>query len=161
MNALELAIEMEREGRQYYLDQAEINKDNELSKVFLLLADSEKEHEDLLRKRLNKEEYAFKEDQSFISIKSVFNGLKEYEASDIRKASQLDVYRLALDIEEKSIDHYQKMLEDATEDKDKELFKFLIKEEKQHMNLFDKLVEMLTRPDEWVESPEFGLREDY
>ena len=78
MNALELAIEMEREGRQYYLDQAEINKDNELSKVFLLLADSEKEHEDLLRKRLNKEEYAFKEDQSFISIKSVFNGLKEY-----------------------------------------------------------------------------------
>ena len=29
------------------------------------------------------------------------------------------------------------------------------------MNLFDKLVEMLTRPDEWVESPEFGLREDY
>lgn len=161
MNALELAIEMEREGRQYYLDQAEINKDNELIKVFLLLADSEKEHEDLLRKRLNKEEYAFKEDQSFISIKSVFNGLKEYEASDIRKASQLDVYRLALDIEEKSIDHYQKMLEDATEDKDKELFKFLIKEEKQHMNLFDKLVEMLTRPDEWVESPEFGLREDY
>ena len=161
MNALELAIEMEREGRQYYLDQAEINKDSELSKVFLLLADSEKEHEDLLRKRLNKEEYAFKEDQSFISIKSVFNGLKEYEASDIRKASQLDVYRLALDIEEKSIDHYQKMLEDATEDKDKELFKFLIKEEKQHMNLFDKLVEMLTRPDEWVESPEFGLREDY
>ena len=143
------------------MDQAEINKDNELSKVFLLLADSEKEHEDLLRKRLNKEEYAFKEDQSFISIKSVFNGLKEYEASDIRKASQLDVYRLALDIEEKSIDHYQKMLEDATEDKDKELFKFLIKEEKQHMNLFDKLVEMLTRPDEWVESPEFGLREDY
>lgn len=161
MNALELAIEMEREGRQYYLDQAEINKDSELSKVFLLLADSEKEHEDLLRKRLNKEEYAFKEDQSFISIKSVFNGLKEYEASDIRKASQLDVYRLALDIEEKSIDHYLKMLEDATEDKDKELFKFLIKEEKQHMNLFDKLVEMLTRPDEWVESPEFGLREDY
>lgn len=42
MNALELAIEMEREGRQYYLDQAEINKDNELSKVFYYLQTQKK-----------------------------------------------------------------------------------------------------------------------
>lgn len=50
MNKLEFAIRMENEGRQYYLEQALKNQDNALSKVFNILADSEKEHEELLKK---------------------------------------------------------------------------------------------------------------
>ncbi|TAH62816.1 MAG: rubrerythrin [Anaerolineaceae bacterium] len=161
MNTLEFAIQMEKEGRQYYLEQAEKNQDNALNKVFNILADSEKEHEELLLKRLNKEEYTLKEDDSLNDIKSVFHGLKDYEASAIRNTTQLDVYRLAVEIEEKSIDLYKDMLKDADNDNDKKLFEFLLKEENQHLILFDELVKMLTRPEEWVESAEFGLREDY
>lgn len=161
MNKLEFAINMEMEGRQYYLDQAKKNQDNPLNKIFIILADSEKEHEELLRRRLNKEEYTLKEDDSAKDLKTIFHGLKDYEASDIRNTTQLDVYRLAVDIEEKSIELYQSMLEEADNDKDKQLFEFLLKEEKQHLLLFDELVKMLTRPEEWVESAEFGLREDY
>lgn len=161
MNTLEFAIQMEIDGRKYYLEQAKKNQDNDLSKIFNLLADSEKEHEELLRKRLKNEEYTLKEDGSISKIKSVFHGLKDYEASDIRNTTQLDVYRLAVDIEEKSIELYQGMLKTADNDKDKELFEFLLKEENQHLALFDELVKMLTRPEEWVESAEFGLREDY
>lgn len=161
MNKLEFAINMEIEGRQYYLDQANKNKDNPLSKIFIILADSEKEHENLLRKRMNNEEYTLKEDESLKNVKSVFHNLKDYEASDIRSTTQLDVYRLAVDIEEKSIELYQDMLKESDNDKDKQLFEFLIKEENRHLVLFDELVKMLTRPEEWVESAEFGLREDY
>lgn len=161
MNKLEFAINMEIEGRQYYLDQANKNQDNPLSKIFIILADSEKEHEKLLRKKMNKEEYTLKEDDSLNNVKSVFHSLKDYEASDIRSTTQLDVYRLAVDIEEKSIELYQDMLKEANNDKDRQLFEFLIKEENQHLILFDELVKMLTRPEEWVESAEFGLREDY
>lgn len=39
---LELAIQLEIEGQKYYLEQANKNKDNELFKVFNLLADAEK-----------------------------------------------------------------------------------------------------------------------
>ncbi|NLL01106.1 MAG: ferritin family protein [Clostridiales bacterium] len=161
MNKLEFAINMEMEGRQYYLEQAEKNQDNPLNKIFIILADSEKEHEELLRRRLNNEEYTLKEDNSIKDVESVFQGLKDYEASDIRKTTQLDVYRLAVDIEEKSIELYQSMLKEAESDKDKQLFEFLLKEENKHLTLFDELVKMLTRPEEWVESAEFGLREDY
>lgn len=158
MSNLEFAIQMELEGQKYYLEQAEKNKNNSLEKVFIILADAEKEHADLLRKRLNKEDYSLKENPEF---KSVFHGLKDYKASDIRKTTQLDVYRLAVDIEEKSIELYERMLNEATDDKDKELFEFLLKEENQHLLMFEELQKMLTRPEEWVESPEFGLREDY
>lgn len=162
MRNLEFAIQMESEGRQYYLEQANKNQDNAaLNKVFNLLADSEKEHENLLRKRLNNEEYILDEDSSTSKIKTVFHGLKDYEASKIRSTTQLDVYRLAADIEEKSIGLYQEMLNEAEDDKDKKLFEFLLAEEKQHLILFEELVKMLTRPEEWVESAEFGLREDY
>lgn len=161
MKNLEFAIQMELEGKQYYLDQANKNQDNALSKVFILLADSEKEHAELLRKRLNNEEYTLKEDEILVTIKSVFKELVDYKASDIRSTTQLDVYRLAVDIEEKSIELYQEMLKDSDNDKDKELFEFLLKEENKHLILFDELVKMLTRPEEWVESAEFGLREDY
>jgi rubrerythrin len=161
MNTLEFAIQMEMEGRQYYLEQAEKNRDNALNKVFKILADSEKEHEELLRKRHNKEEYTLKEDESFKEIKSIFHELKDYEVNDFRSTTQLDVYRLAVDIEEKSIELYQEMLREAKNDKDKQLFEFLLKEENKHLILFDELVKMITRPEEWVEAAEFGLREDY
>lgn len=114
-----------------------------------------------LKKRLNNEEYSLNEDDSIKNIKSVFNGLKDFEASTIRSATQLDVYRLAVEIEEKSIDLYKDMLKASDNDKDKELFEFLLREERKHLTLFDELVKMLTRPEEWVESAEFGLREDY
>jgi len=48
MNTLDFAINMEQEGYKYYADQAELNKDNELQKVFQLLSKSEKEHATLL-----------------------------------------------------------------------------------------------------------------
>lgn len=159
-NTLELAIQLEIEGQKYYLEQAEKNKDNELGRIFILLADAEKEHEKLLRKRLNNEDYILSDDNNE-KIKTVFDGLKNFDTNNIIKATQLDVYRLAADIEEKSIKMYQDMLREADNDKDKELLEFLIKEENQHLVLFEEFVKMVSRPEEWVESAEFGLREDY
>lgn len=161
MNNLEFAIKMENEGRQYYLEQAYKNQNKALNKVFNILADSEKEHEELLLKRLNNEEYTLKEEVSIEEINSVFHELKDYESNTKINTTQLDVYRFAVDIEEKSIDLYKELLEEADNDSDKALFEFLLKQENQHLLLFDELVKMLNRPEEWVESPEFGLREDY
>jgi len=160
MNNLEFAIKMELDGQKYYLEQANKNKSNWLNRVFLLLAEAEMEHASLLRKRLNDEDYTLS-NTKISEIKSVFHGLKDYKASEIRETTQLDVYRLAVDIEEKSIKLYEDMLKEATNDNDKELFRFLIEEENQHLIMFDELVKMVNRPEEWVESAEFGLREDY
>ncbi len=161
MSTLEFAIQMEVEGQRYYKEQAKKNKDSEISRAFLLLAEAEKEHEQLLTKSLNKEEYILKSDNSLTNIKTVFQGLKDYKTDDYDSSIQLDVYRLAVEIEEKSVELYKELLENADNDKDKLLFEFLLKEENEHIILFDELVKLVNRPKEWVESPEFGLREDY
>ena len=53
------------------------------------------------------------------------------------------------------------MLEKATDEKDKEIFRFLIKEEENHYLILEDMASHMGRPEEWVESAEFGLREEY
>jgi len=89
----------------------------------------------------------------------VFKNLKNFHKEHTTK--QLDVYRLASSQEEKSIDLYNDMLSKSLDIKDKELFTFLISQEKEHLSLFEELVAMLMRPEEWVENAEFGEREEY
>jgi rubrerythrin len=159
MNTIDFAINMELEGQKYYSDLAELNKDNELNKVFLLLADSEKQHANLLKKYKKKE--AFNLEDHFIrpEFKSVFRDLKHFRKE--HSAKQLDAYRIACEQEEKSIKLYKDMKAKAENVLEEEIFDYLIRQEEEHLVLFEELVKMVTRPEEWVESAEFGIREDY
>jgi rubrerythrin len=55
----------------------------------------------------------------------------------------------------------QRNAADATDEKEKKIFKFLIEQEDSHYKVIEQLIEMVKRPDEWVESAEFGLRKEY
>lgn len=159
MNTIDFAINMELEGQKYYLDLAERNMDNELHKVFLLLADSEKQHASLLEKY--KKQEALNLNDRFIrpEFKSVFTDLKHFQKD--HSVKQLDAYRIACEQEEKSIELYKNMKFKAENELEEEIFDYLIRQEEEHLILFEELVKMVTRPEEWVESAEFGLREDY
>lgn len=158
MNILEFAINMELEGQNYYDEQARLNKDNGLFRVFSTLAEDEKNHAEILQNKKAGKDYTLT-DTKFSSIENVFGG-DDLKISDIKTSpEQLDLYRFALDKEEESIKLYKKLLSKA--DADKELFNFLIKEEENHHKIIENIVEMVSRPKEWVESAEFGVRDDY
>jgi rubrerythrin len=159
MNTIDFAISMELEGQKYYLDLAELNKDNELHKVFLLLADSEKQHAELLEKYKKNEALSLEGQFIQPEFKSVFKDLKQFRKE--HTAKQLDAYRIACEQEEKSIDLYKKMKTNANNVSEEQMYEYLICQEEEHLILFEELVKMVTRPEEWVESAEFGIREDY
>ena len=52
MNDLEFAIRMEVEGEQYYRQQAEIYQNTPLQALCILMAEEEKKHGQILRKKL-------------------------------------------------------------------------------------------------------------
>ncbi|MEN6624485.1 MAG: rubrerythrin, partial [Smithella sp.] len=60
-----------------------------------------------------------------------------------------------------SIDLYTKYLSEAEGAKEKELFEYLIGEERQHFAVLEELVSMLRHAEDWVENAEFGIREEY
>lgn len=160
MDTLAYAIKMEVDGEQYYRNQAEKNADNALGQVFEFLANAERKHADLLRERSEKSSVELKK-LAANEKDNLFNYLDDFKNDVTSIPKQLHVYQMALDIEKKSVALYTDMLEKADEGSDQTLLRFLIEQEKQHEQLFDTLVTLVQRPEEWVEDAEFGPREEY
>ncbi len=161
MNDLKFAIKMELDGEKYYREQAEINKGNSLHTVCLMLADDEKKHAKILSDRLNETASELTDSGILSKAKNVFAGLGDIKVEGKDRASQLDFYKFASEIEQQSIDLYSKYLTEAEGESEKELFQFLIQQEKQHFEILDNWVALLKNAEDWVENAEFGNREEY
>ena len=68
---------------------------------------------------------------------------------------------MALQMEKDSIELYQKFFKEAGDEQTKKLFGYLIRQEENHFEIFDNLITLVERPEEWVEDAEFGPREEY
>lgn len=161
MNSFEFAINMELDGEKYYIKQAKVNKDNSLNILFTMLAKDEWNHAKIFKNKLNELSYELKDNNTLSESKNVFKGIGDFKNEIKKIPNQLDLYRVALDKEKQSIELYKKFLSEATDDKEKKLFEYLIKQEGDHFAILEELVLLTNRSDEWVESAEFGLREEY
>jgi rubrerythrin len=161
MNDLKFAIKMEHDGEKYYRQQAEINKNNSIGTVCLMMAEDEKKHAQLLIDKMNEKAFQLRDSDTLAKAKNVFAGRGDIKIEGKATPSQLDFYRTALDMEKQSIDLYTGYLAKADGVKEKELFEFLIIQEKQHFDLIEELVTMLGHAEQWVEFAEFGVRKEY
>ena len=158
MDILEFAINMEIEGNKYYMEQAEANKDNGLYKVFIMLAEDENKHADIIKHKKEGGKYSSAKVEK-TKADTIFED-KDQKVSEITLSpEQVDAYRFALDKEQESIDLYTELKSKSKGDE--EMFDFLIEEETKHFNLLSEVVELLTHAKQWVESAEFGVREEY
>ncbi len=161
MNLLEYAIKMEADGAQYYAKQAETNKGNSLYTVCTLLAKEELRHEQILKNKAESLSYSLDESTIKDEVKTLFDEMDDFKNELKKIPSQLDFYRFALENEQKSIDLYTEFAHNAANDEEKKLFEYLVEQEKEHYAIVDEFVKILTHAEQWVESAEFGVREDY
>jgi len=161
MNIYEIAIMMEKDGEEFYLEQAEKNKNNALSRIFLLLAKDEKRHAEILKNKFEGMDYKMQKNETPVKMKNFFSSDKEFISEMERLPKQLSVYRQALLNENKSIELYKSLLIRAEDLVTKKLFEYLTQQENEHSELLEEIILLVSRPDEWVESAEFGLREEY
>lgn len=161
MNSLEFAIRMELDGEKYYKEQAEINKDNGLSAVFLNLAEDEENHARILQNMFNELAFELQDNNTLDQSKNVFKGLGNFENKIWELPKQVDLYRAALEKEKESIELYSKLLGLATDGHEKECFQYLVNQEEDHFAILEELILLASHPEEWVESAEFGIRKRY
>ena len=158
MDAMQFAINMERDGEKYYQEQAEKNGDNGLGVIFRMLAKEEARHAGLLEDSRQNRPYAL-DMPNRQEINNVFAGMSDFKLDTKKNPDQLDAYRLALIKEKQSIDLYKKMM--AESDAGTALFEFLIGQEETHYRIIEDIIQLVKRPKEWVESAEFGIRPEY
>lgn len=159
MKLFELALSLEEELQNYYRKQAELNAGKSLGKVFSLLEKEEAKHAEILKAYADDIILPLNESDILSEVRSVFSEMDDYKSDN--NTSQLDVYRFALEKEEESLRFYRDLQQKATDNQSKTVFNYLVKQEDTHIIIMEELVKLVNRPKEWVESAEFGLREDY
>ncbi len=161
MNDYSFAIGMEREGEAYYREQAERTRDRGLAVVCRLLAEDEQNHARILTERRNGRPYDLPDTDTLAQAKSIFSGAGDIRLEWKERPSQLDFYRIASDLEQKSIDLYAGYLERAEDEPERGLLQYLVRQETAHRETLRELERLLARVEDWVESAEFGVREEY
>lgn len=161
MNIFEFAIMMELDGEKFYTEQAELNKDRAISKVLLMLAKDERSHAEVLRKKYYDASYDIKSFEWASDAKNVFENAGDLEHEYKSMPDQLDFYRMALEKEKQSIELYSKYRDEADEEDTKQVFDYLVKLEQEHFDILDEIALQINKANDWVESAEFGIREEY
>ena len=160
MNALELAMKMEKDGENFYLELAEKATNSGFRKIFSQLANDETKHYQLF-KNMQQAPELFIETVILKNASNIFKQMIAEDSLNNLDFSQLELYQKAMELEEKSQKFY---LEKATETSDlyqRELFQKIAAEEEKHYFLLHNIYELVLRPQTWVENGEFVHLEDY
>jgi rubrerythrin len=161
VNDYNFAIGMEHEGEKFYRDQAMKNKDNALYTICISLAEDEKRHAQIIEYKIKQMPYDLGSMDTLEKAKSVFEGLEDFKLPQKETLNQFDFYRMAVDIEQRSIELYTGYKANAQSDKERELLDYLIAQEKQHFETLDEISRMIRQSMELFENAEFGLRPEY
>ncbi len=160
MDIFEYAMQMEKDGEAYYRQLVRQVANKGLKTILTMLADEEVKHYNAIDK-MKIGESQMTETTILADAKNIFVQLKDSgEGFDI-EINQVDLYKKAQDIEEKSQNFYLEKANEVGQDYQKELFLKLAEEEKKHYFLLDNIIEFVSRPEYWLENAEFYHLEEY
>ncbi len=143
----EMAEQMEKNGVEFYTKAAENTTNDETKKLFIGLADMEKDHENtfsILKADLTgkeKESNVFDpEDESALYLKALVDMQVFFKKELKSDATLTEVLKMAIGAEKDSIVFYLGMKELVSESSGKARIDSIIKEEMMHIKLLAKLL---------------------
>ena len=154
MNIFDYAMEMEKDGEQYYRELAEKTSHRGLRNILTMLADVEVLHRDTFRKMKEEKDFSAPESDILDKVKNVFAKMKEEGAGKV-EFSEADLYRRALELEEKSRDFYRDKAAETAVAEHRQVFLDIAEEEQRHYRILENIVDFVSRPEQWLEDAEW------
>ncbi|HBD93170.1 MAG: hypothetical protein A2015_01375 [Spirochaetes bacterium GWF1_31_7] len=159
MDFIDVAILMEIEGENFYRDLILKTSNAGLKSILTMLADDEVKHRILFEKMKKSEKIEITISQTGIKAIEIF---KEENKNDfIKSINQIQVYESVLKLEKESIDLYTAEVNKANNATQKEVIISIINEEKKHYELIEYIIDLVSKPQRWVEHAEFTIKEEY
>jgi rubrerythrin len=161
MDPIELAKNIEQEGKRYYEKLAKESPVSALSGIFKVLAQEEQQHYELFNS-WQKTTYPHPSSSGTVSAeaKRVFAALSAQFTLPETAYDYSKAYSKALEMERKSISLYEDMLGKESSAEHKKTLSFLIQEEQKHEHLVEHLLEFVNEPKTFLENAEFNHLED-
>ncbi|MDH5695407.1 MAG: ferritin family protein [Dehalococcoidia bacterium] len=161
LEGIQIAIQMEVDGKEYYL-KASQESSNELGKKLLeSLAAEEDTHrqkfEEIYNAIRDKNAWPVTDFQPDGSkgLRTIFARATEEIGSIIKApATELDAIQLAMDMESKTYDFYKSQGANATHDTERDFYQTLATEEREHHLILLDYYEYLKDPAGWFASKE-------
>ena len=160
MDIFDFAIQMEKNGEAYYRKIAQGAKDKGMKTIFSLLADEELRHIEVLNQMRTRCPEPGKT-QLLSEVKNIFAEMREKKEHPEIDSSQVDMYKKAQELEEKSKNFYLDKSKEVESAAHKELLLLLAEEEGKHSFILENIIEFVSRPDIWLENAEFVKLEDF
>jgi len=160
MDIFEYAMQMEKDGEQYYRTLVEQTENKGLRTIFTELANDEVKHYKVIEKMRN-EASEMVDTNILADAQNIFQEMKESGQSFDFDVKQIDIYRQAQQVEQKSRDFYLDKADEIKEPYQRELFLKLAEEEKKHYFILENIIEFVSRPETWLENAEFYHLEEY
>ena len=156
LEALQIAIQMEIDGKEFYL-KASQESTNELGEKLLQSLAAE---EDIHRQKFEEIYDAIRDKKAWPvtnfqpdggkRLRTIFARATEGMGSDIKAlATELDTIQTAMDMENKTYDFYKSQGENASYDTERDFYQTLAGEEREHHLILLDYYEYLTDPAGW------------
>lgn len=161
MEIFEYAMQMEKDGENFYRKASEESPNRGVKTILTMLADEEVRHYNVIEKMKSAEPPQLADSTILTDAKNVFAQLKESGEKFTSQTNQIKLYQKALDIEKQSRDFYTEKAGEVSDKSPKELFLRLAREEQKHYVLVENIIDFVSRPDTWLENAEFYHLDEY
>lgn len=161
MTIYEQAKHMERESKKVYEDLADLSANSGIKTICQMLAKLEQNHYDIfdaMEKKSKTPPVAVLKSDDVIKI---FRSMKKNDASLSIGKQQTEIYRTSLAAEEAAADLYKKSAETEQDGSRRAEILSIADEEVKHARFISAILELVSRPNEWLENAEWNNLKDY
>ncbi len=165
MNIYQFAMQMEKDGENYYRLLAQESTVPGLGIIFTMLADEEVKHFRVIEERSRKSKNSqLAETRILENVKNVFASMQESkEELFIDTTKVANEYRKACTIEDVSRKFYLDKAGSVEGEEERTIFLRLAAEEATHLRIMENIVDFVTRaePGNWLENAEWHHLDEY
>lgn len=165
MNIYQFAMQMEKDGEDFYHQLAKEATVPGLAKIFTMLANEERKHYAVVEQLSRKEKNPHLADSPILDkVKNVFIGMREEkEQLFIDTTVVATSYRKACAIEAVSEKFYREKAKESKNETEQRIFSRLAGEEANHLRIMENILEFVSRPEpgNWLENAEWSHLDAY
>ncbi len=155
MDIYKYAMQMEVDGRDFYLDMMKKTNNKGLKNILTMMADSEAKHYNVILDMQKNDKTEFSVDTEVLTnVKNIFMKMKEEKDIDV-DVSQAEFYKKALKTEADAQKFYLERADEEEDSHRKEIFLNLAEEERKHCVLLENMIGFVSQPADWLENPEW------
>jgi rubrerythrin len=162
MDFFKVALEMEEKTIESYRSLAEKCQSHEgVKNILLMLAEDHEKHTKTLKEMQNNAAVEMEETEAFREARELFSNMQKDNAPFSCEIDQVKLYEDARDLVLKKLQFYLDMVMNIENEKNKSLVNQMAEEEKKQAVILDHIIEMVRRPQTWLEDAEFHHLDEY